>query len=117
MIGGGELNISTIVKRGVLIVQVEGEMDMHAAEQFRSSVDGGLETSGAKNIIFNLNGVTFIDSSGVGVILGRYKKVSILGGKLAAVNVKPQVARILEFSGLLRIMELFGSESEALDSL
>jgi stage II sporulation protein AA (anti-sigma F factor antagonist) len=111
------LNISTLIKQGVLIVRVEGELDMHVADEFRHTVDDALASSGARNLLLNLKGVTFVDSSGLGVILGRYKKVAALGGKMNAANVRPQVARIFEFSGLPRIIRLCASESEALKSL
>jgi len=111
------LNISTLNKQGVLIVRVEGELDMHVADEFRHTVDDALDSCGAKHMLLNLKGVTFIDSSGLGVILGRYKKISALGGKMNAANVRPQVARIFECSGLLRIIRLCASESEALESL
>ncbi|MBP2649786.1 MAG: anti-sigma-factor antagonist [Firmicutes bacterium] len=111
------MNITTLVKQGILVVRVEGEMDMHLAEQFRNTVDAALETSGVKHMILSLKGVTFIDSSGVGVILGRYKKITALGGNLMIVNAKPQVARVLEVSGMLRIMKLYNSETEAVESL
>jgi stage II sporulation protein AA (anti-sigma F factor antagonist) len=106
-----------LIKQGVLIVRVEGELDMHVADEFRRKVDDALETSGASNLLLSLKGVTFIDSSGLGVILGRYKKITALGGKMCAAGVRPQVGRIFEFSGLLRIIRMCASESEALESL
>ncbi|MBP2642144.1 MAG: anti-sigma-factor antagonist [Firmicutes bacterium] len=117
MIGGCTLNISTVLKQGALIVRIDGEMDLNGTDQFRNTIDSALENSQVKYLIISLKGVSFIDSSGVGVILGRYKKISAVGGKLLIANVKPQVARILDVSGLLRIIKVFSSESEALDSL
>ncbi|HMM21297.1 MAG TPA: anti-sigma F factor antagonist [Selenomonadales bacterium] len=111
------MNISTLVKQGVLVIRVEGELDMHVADEFRQTVDEALAASGMKHVILNLKGVTFIDSSGLGVILGRYKKVAGSGGKMLAANVRPQVARILELSGLLRLIAPYGSETEAMESL
>ena len=55
------MNITTLLKRGVLIVRVEGELDMHVADKFRQIVDNALETSGVKHILFNLEAVNFID--------------------------------------------------------
>ena len=111
------MKISTLIKQGILIVRVEGEMDMHAADEFRNIVDSALEASGVKNILLNLKDVTFIDSSGLGVILGRYKKVNMLGGRLTATNVRPQVIKIFQLSGMLKIMNLYSSETEALQYL
>ncbi|MEG6585660.1 anti-sigma F factor antagonist [Dendrosporobacter sp. 1207_IL3150] len=111
------MNISTLLRQGVLIVRVEGELDMHVADEFRQRVDDALDSCGAKNLILNLEGVSFIDSSGLGVILGRYKRISNNGGKVSATNVQSQVAKIFELSGLFRIMKLYESENQALESL
>ncbi|WP_378955645.1 anti-sigma F factor antagonist [Pelosinus sp. sgz500959] len=109
--------MTTFLKRGVLIVRVDGELDMHVADEFRQRVDHALSTSGVKNILFNFGTVHFIDSSGIGVILGRYKKICILGGKVLVTNVQPQVLKIFELSGLLKIITLHHSEAEALECL
>jgi stage II sporulation protein AA (anti-sigma F factor antagonist) len=111
------LNIVTSLKRGVLLVRVEGELDMHVATEFRETVDHALELSGVKHVLFNLEAVKFIDSSGLGVLLGRYKKISGLGGIMSATQIQPQVLQIFELSGLLKIIKLYHSEKEALECL
>jgi stage II sporulation protein AA (anti-sigma F factor antagonist) len=111
------LNIVTSLKRGVLLVKVEGELDMHVATEFRETVDSALESSGVKHVLFNLEAVKFIDSSGLGVLLGRYKKISGLGGIMSATQIQPQVLQIFELSGLLKIIKLYHSEKEALECL
>ena len=111
------MNITTLLKRGVLIVRVEGELDMHVADKFRQVVDNALETSGVKHILFNLGAVNFIDSSGLGVILGRYKKINVAGGKVLVAHIQPQVVQIFELSGLLKIIKFYDSEAEALECL
>lgn len=111
------MNITTSLKRGVLIVRIEGELDMHVSDGFRQKVDHALEVSGVHHVLFNLEAVNFIDSSGLGVILGRYKKISALGGKVLATSIQPQVLQIFELSGLLKIIKLYNSEAEALECL
>jgi len=111
------LDITTFLKRGVLIVRVKGELDMHVADKFRQKIDNALEASGVKHILFNLEEVKFIDSSGLGVILGRYKKINAAGGKVLATNIQPQVVQIFELSGLLKIIKIYNSEADALECL
>lgn len=111
------LKITTFLKRGVLIVRVTGEVDMHIADEFRQIVDEALAAHGVKHILFNLEAVNFIDSSGLGVILGRYKKITARGGKVLATNIQPQILQLFELSGLLKIIKLYNSEAEALDEL
>jgi stage II sporulation protein AA (anti-sigma F factor antagonist) len=90
---------------------------MHVASEFRETVDKAIDQSGTRNIILSLKGVTFIDSSGLGVILGRYKRISLVGGQMFAAHIQPQVARIFELAGLLKIMKVCNSETEALECL
>jgi len=96
-----------------MIVRLKGELDLCTAERFKKVVEEELETRGIKNIILNLAQVPFIDSSGLGVILGRYKRVQEKGGKLAAVELIPAVKRIFELSGLPRIINIYDQESQA----
>ncbi len=111
------MKITTFLKRGVLIVRVDGELDMHVADEFRQQVDHALGASGVKSVLFNLSAVHFIDSSGLGVILGRYKKICTLGGTVLVTNIQPQVLKIFKISGLLKLITLHNSEAEALECL
>ncbi len=99
------------------IVRVAGELDLVAADQFRNEIDAAMEKNCSDNIIMNLNGVRFIDSSGLGVILGRYKKIKMRGGKMALVSAPVQVKRILELSGVLNIASSYETEDEALQAM
>lgn len=108
------MKITTLLKQGVLIVRLEGELDMHSANEFRQTVDNALDSSEAKHILLNLDGVNFIDSSGLGVILGRYKRVSVFNGQILAVSIHPQIAKIFELAGLFKIIRVFNNETEAL---
>lgn len=110
------MKVVTEIKQRTLIVRVEGEVDLHVADAFRKIVDEALAQAGVPNLLLNLAKVTFIDSSGLGVILGRYKRISQLGGKMSAVQLQPQVEKIFELSGLLRIIKLYLTEQQALES-
>lgn len=111
------MKIVTEIKQGALVVRINGELDMHGAEMFRQTVDQALDDSGVKHIVLNLEKVPFVDSAGLGVILGRYKKVSLQGGRMAAAHIQPQAARVMELSGLFRIIRNHKTEAEALDQL
>ncbi len=100
--------------RNNLIVRVHGELDMLVTDEFRKQLDNAMEKNCSHNLILNLEGVSFIDSSGLGVILGRYKNLTLRGGKVAIVKAPLPVKRILELSGILRIAGEYNSEEEAL---
>jgi stage II sporulation protein AA (anti-sigma F factor antagonist) len=97
-----------------LIASISGEIDHHTCENLRDKVDSQFDNCLGKNIIFDFAGVSFMDSAGIGVVIGRYKKVSPLGGKIAIVNARPNIKRILEISGISKISGLFDSVDNAL---
>lgn len=105
------------MKQGVLVVRLEGELDVCGAAEFRTAVDEALAATGAKHILLNMCGVSFIDSSGLGVILGRYRQIAQLGGKILVVQIKPQVQRIFELAGLMKLVTIYQSEDQALELL
>jgi len=92
-----------MVKEG-LLVKIKGELDLTCASSLRDRLDHELKKSGTRHLILDLGGVSFIDSSGLGVILGRYRMLAPIGGKISIRNCNAQVYRILEISGLTRIM-------------
>ncbi len=91
-------------KGATLIVKIIGELDHHSADYLRQKVDGELIKPSTRNVIFDFSSVSFMDSSGIGVIMGRLKTIQKLNGKIAIVNTRPQIKRIFEMSGLLKIV-------------
>ena len=88
----------------VLKAGLFGELDQHASEQVRDELDGILEDASISRIEFDLGGVTFMDSSGVGVILGRYKRLIKRGGSMGVSNAKGPVERVLRMSGVYTLV-------------
>jgi stage II sporulation protein AA (anti-sigma F factor antagonist) len=102
---GGKLMLLRFEQKGnILIIVMNGELDHHSSENVRVKIDNKIDELGSKNLIFDFSGVNFMDSSGIGVILGRYKKVTEYGGKAAIINLKPNIKRVFELSGLFRII-------------
>lgn len=101
----------------VLIVRLIGELDLHITDDMRNTLDTFLDDPQIKHVIFNLSQANYIDSSGLGVMLGRYKRVVQRGGKVLLVSPQPQVRKILELSGLMTIMEECNDEEEALGKI
>jgi len=102
----------------VLLARVDGELDLSTAAAFREALDRRLEGgNGARHLVLNLSGLTFVDSSGLGAILGRYRRVSERGGRLVAADVPANIARLLSLSGLQKIIVTFATEAEALRNL
>lgn len=103
--GRGKVLIApeTEIRGNVLVARLHGELDMRVSDDLRAALEAGLEQSGAAHIVFDLSDVSFIDSSGLGVILGRYRKIADRGGKMAFTGAGPAVRRVLALSGVLRI--------------
>ena len=98
--------------RNLLIVRIEGEMDMLRADQIREDIDKKLDNSEIRNLILNLEKVTFIDSSGLGMILGRYKKLNSKNGRMYIAGARPQVEKILYFSGINKLFTMYRNEQD-----
>ncbi|MFC7441046.1 anti-sigma F factor antagonist [Laceyella putida] len=108
------LHIQVKHYRNVLVVRLRGELDHHASEQVRRSIEDELAKGQSSHLVLNLADLEFMDSSGLGVILGRYKKVSQLGGKMMLCAIRPSVHRLMEMSGLFKILPTYEDEHSAI---
>lgn len=94
------------IKNNNLIVRVRGELDLLIAKDFSQNIDKIILDNNIKHLILDLSKVTFIDSSGLGAILGRYKIIQQKGGRISIYGVIPSVYKILELSGILKIIPI-----------
>ncbi|MCD7033291.1 anti-sigma F factor antagonist [Metabacillus sp. GX 13764] len=108
------LAVDFTVKESVLCIRLSGELDHHTAEELRDQVKEHLQSKELKSIVLNLGDLSFMDSSGLGVILGRYKQVKQLGGEMVICSISPSVKRLFDMSGLFKIIRLEENEKEAL---
>lgn len=91
----------------VLTVHLPGEIDHHISEQIRMETDAIVQRRNIRCVLFDFSDTVFMDSSGVGMILGRYKSMRFIGGTVAAVNVKDRMRRILTLSGIYRVIDVY----------
>lgn len=91
------------IRDGLAIVHLEGDLDHHVTEQIRSEIDNIIDTKKVYRIAFNFKNVSFMDSSGIGLIMGRYKKIKPMGGKIYVCNINYQMGRIFSIFGLEKI--------------
>jgi stage II sporulation protein AA (anti-sigma F factor antagonist) len=114
---GMHIRVELEQHRQALIVRFIGELDHHAADQVKSEIEDAVNRGNVTDIILSLKELSFMDSSGIGVILGRYKMISGRGGRMVVCDVSPAVYRLFELSGLFRIITIEQNEREALLSL
>lgn len=99
---------------GVLVVRLGGELDHHAVETLRDEIEQSLEETRCRGLVLSFQGIDFMDSSGLGLILGRYRSVSARGGKMALCKVNPNLRKIFELSGIYKIVPVLDDELSAL---
>ena len=84
---------------GFLIIELIGELDHHSAEEVRVKIDDRIDRDNIKKVILNFRNVTFMDSSGIGFIMGRYKLIQ----NITIVNANANIKKIMLLSGIGRI--------------
>ena len=111
----GEEGAKYEIYQRCLVIKLTEELDHHNAIRIREKADKLIDRNNIKHIIFDFTGAGFMDSAGIGVIMGRYKKVIFIGGKTAVANVSSSVDRIFKLSGLYKIIEKYDTVETALN--
>ncbi len=109
------MNILCTSENRTLIVKIVGEIDHCSSNEIKNKTDKEYKRLNSKNIIFDLSGVTFMDSSGIGVIMGRYKNVNANGGIVGAAAINKDLKKIFEISGLFKIVKYYENIEKALN--
>ena len=100
-----------------LIVQLKGELDHHSTENTRQKIDQQYFDKNLINMVLDLRELNFMDSSGIGLIMGRYKNCSERKGNIVLVSNNSYVDRMLKMSGLLKIINVYPTIEEAIENL
>lgn len=93
-----------------LMIELPRELDHHNAERIRREADNIIATKNIRNIVFDFEKTEFMDSSGIGVIMGRYKNISMTGGSVMAIHMNQRMDRIFLLSGLHKIVQVISDE-------
>lgn len=88
-----------------LVFTVTGEMDHHGAKGLLSEIDGRLERNLGRSVVVDLSGVTFMDSSGIAVLLRIYRRANEIGGKVTVRGTPEQAMKVLKAAGLPKLMK------------
>ena len=90
----------------LLFCEITEEIDHHTTEKMRRMLDDEIERYIPRKIIFDFDKVSFMDSAGIGMILGRYKMIRLLGGTVEMINVNSGIKKIFEMSGIPKIIPI-----------
>lgn len=85
---------------------LEGEIDHHTAVSLRLEIDEAVQLNKPKTLKLDFSDVTFMDSSGIGLVMGRVRTVQPLGGKVIVSNLSPQVYKIMQLAGIEKIAKI-----------
>ena len=100
------MNSVFLQKDKTLLVEITEEIDHHSTEKMRRLIDDDITRYMPRKVIFDFNKVSFMDSAGIGLIIGRYKFTNMLGGKLEVANLTQSVKKIFEMSGILKLIPI-----------
>lgn len=93
-------------KDELLVFKITEEIDDFSVQKIRRKADYEIERYMPKRVVFDFDSVTFMDSAGIGLIIGRYKFTNMLGGKLEVANLTGSVKKIFEMSGILKLIPI-----------
>ena len=93
-------------KSGEIRVFFDGELDHHAASLLRVSIDNAVSQRRPKTLVLDFGGVNFMDSSGIGLVMGRFKLMQSIGGSIRVENLSPGAYKVMKLAGLDRLGEL-----------
>ena len=97
-----------LIREGArLVVRLPQEVDHHKTEAIRIQVDQMIRKEPVTEVEFDFSRTMFMDSAGIGMIMGRYKLMQSLGGKVTAIHVNQRVRRILLLSGIYKIVGIY----------
>lgn len=99
------------VQENCLTIYLPGDLDHHNAEEIRKEADRLIERGHIRYVIFDFKETDFCDSSGIGVIMGRYKKVCMFGGEVWAAHANERIKKILKMSGATKIMQIYEEDN------
>ena len=88
----------------LLVFKITEEIDDCSVQKIRRRADYEMERYMPKKVIFDFNSVTFMDSAGIGMVIGRYKFANMIGAKFAVANLTQSVKKIFEMSGILKLI-------------
>lgn len=102
------------IKSNALIITVNGEIDHHSAGIIREQIIKNYAVNHCIDMVFDFTELSFMDSAGIGMLIGRYKQVSINRGTVAAVGISPAIERIFDMSGLNKLIKKYPTVDNAL---
>ncbi|MGH3345009.1 MAG: STAS domain-containing protein [Carbonactinosporaceae bacterium] len=111
-----ELSLSTRAVGDRAVIETAGQIDVYTAAQFRQEINDAID-AGKKHLIIDLNQIVFLDSTGLGVLVGGLKRVRTLNGSLSVVCSDPDVLRPFQITGLDKVFAIHDTVDRAVEAV
>jgi stage II sporulation protein AA (anti-sigma F factor antagonist) len=96
-----------VISGTTLIIHLPPELDHHSSERIRLEADRIISCKNIRQLLFDFAQTVFMDSSGIGMIIGRYKMMRFAGGSVLAVRVNAQIRKVLTLSGIYKVIDIY----------
>ena len=90
---------------GTVTAKITGEIDHHTARWLRMDIDTAIQDNEPKTLLMDFSGVSFMDSSGVGLVMGRYKNMKERGGSVSLINMPDYIEKVMSLAGMDRLLQ------------
>lgn len=100
------MSVEINVTGEVVTAFLTGELDHHTAREMREAIDSAVELNMPTLLILNFEGISFMDSSGIGLVMGRYRKLAKTGAQLHITGASPQIGKVFRLAGIERLARL-----------
>lgn len=100
------MSVSIVVKGEVVTACLSGEIDHHTAADMRAEIDNSVLEHKPTLLVLDFKNVSFMDSSGIGLVMGRYKTISEFDGELAIINTSPGIGKVMRLAGMERLAKI-----------
>lgn len=111
------LTVGVYIKKNYLILRLKGELDDVTVSDLRMKISKYLDEYNIRHLVINVKELSFLDSSGIGFIIGRYHQLKRSGGDISIVSMNPKVERIILLSGLTKICMIRENEDVCINAL
>lgn len=111
------MEMNVIVRHRLLAVRLSGDIDHHSAHSISTEIDREFMRRGVRNLAIDFSGTGFMDSSGIGLIMGRCKKVAAIGGKLFVYGMNSSIKRMLNMCCMEKIVIMADTADDIMEGL
>lgn len=105
----------TYVTGGTLVIPMPRELDHHSSGAIRDNLEMMLAGRGIRRVVLDFSDTEFMDSAGIGVVLGKYKRVRAFGGQVAVCGASERIMRIMKMSGICQIIPFYATPHQAVE--